>query len=158
MGELSNHHRALHAPEPIDPDVDVAAEPAEHVVLAVIALGGVVGASLRYGIDVRWPVAPAVFPWTTLGINLLGSLLLPVVVVLAVDVWPARRLLRPALGAGLLGGFTTFSTFAVDERSLLDAGRWPTLIVYMLATVLGCAVVAQLALRAARRVAKRFPR
>ena len=153
MGQLPEERRHVFAPEPVDPDVDVAAEPAEHIVLAVVAVGGIVGASLRYGIDVRWPVTTPHFPWPTLVINLLGSLLLPVVVVLAVDVWPARRLLRPALGTGLLGGFTTFSTVAIDERQLLAGGRWLTACLYALATVLGCTAAAWLALRAARRLA-----
>lgn len=157
MGDSSSEQRKLwSAPEPVDPDVDVAAEPAEHVVLAVVALGGVIGASLRYGVDVRWPVATGSFPWATLGINLLGSLLLPIVVVLAVDVWPRRRLLRPALATGVIGGFTTFSTFAVDEEQLLRADHWLTLCLYVLATVIGCTAVAQVALRVARRLARRL--
>jgi CrcB protein len=55
--------------------------------------------------------------------------------VLVTDVWTGRRLLRPFLGTGLLGGFTTFSTYAVDIQRLATGGRTLIALAYLLATV-----------------------
>lgn len=73
--------------------------------LGVVALGGALGASARYGLAEQFPGI-----WTVLVINVAGSLLLGI---LAAMLSP-DRLLRLFLGVGVLGGFTTFSTFAVD--------------------------------------------
>jgi CrcB protein len=78
-------------------------------VLTVISGGGVVGALARYGLGVLFPS-----PWTTFAINVSGCLLIGVLMVLIDDVWSPHRLLRPFLGTGVLGGYTTFSTYAVD--------------------------------------------
>jgi CrcB protein len=55
--------------------------------------------------------------------------------VLVSDVWPGRRLLRPFLGTGLLGGYTTFSTYVVDAQHLMIAGATGTALAYLAATV-----------------------
>ncbi|NLE81921.1 MAG: CrcB family protein [Rhodococcus sp.] len=73
--------------------------------LAVVVAGGALGAYARFGLSELFPGI-----WTIAVVNVLGSLLLGVVVtVLGTD-----RLWRLFLGTGILGGFTTFSTFAVD--------------------------------------------
>ena len=110
---------------PVDSDVDVhvAAQATElrrapWAVLSVIALGGSLGALARFGLSVAFPAGPAGFPWATFGINVSGSLLIGV---LAVFVSRANRpLLRPFAGVGVLGGFTTFSTYVVDIQRLVD--------------------------------------
>jgi len=56
--------------------------------------------------------------------------------VLVTDVWPSRRLLRPFLGTGLLGGYTTFSTYIVDIQHLLEASAARTALAYLAGTVL----------------------
>jgi protein CrcB len=75
----------------------------------------------RYSLAQPLPTRPGQFPWTTFAANLLGCLLIGVLTVLITEVFSARRLVRPFLGVGVLGGFTTFSTYAVDIR-----GRSPT--------------------------------
>ena len=106
--------------EPVDPDVDLhLARPTRHLaddaaVLAVIAVGGAIGATARYLIGLAWPTPAGAFPWATLVINIAGSALIGVLMVLVTDVWTRQRLLRPFLGTGILGGFTTFSTFSVQ--------------------------------------------
>jgi fluoride exporter len=107
-------------------------------VIGVIAVGGGVGSVLRYGLAQALPAATVDFPVATLITNLLGSLLLGALVVAVTEIWRPHRLLRPALGTGLLGGFTTFSTFAVEVRAL----PLPVGMAYLAATVVGGLVLA----------------
>jgi fluoride exporter len=127
-------------------------------VVAVVALGGGLGAAARYGAGRLWPTPHEGFPWTTLGVNAVGCLLIGVLMVLITDVWPAHRLVRPFLGTGVLGGFTTFSTYSQDVESLVDAGRARTALAYMTLTVaaaLAAVWLAATATRAATRVVTR---
>ena len=105
-------------------------------VLAVISVGGVVGAVTRYGLGETFPHAAGQFAWATFGINVSGCLLIGVLMVLVTNVWPTRRLLRPFLGTGLLGGYTTFSTYIVDIQQLLAAGAARTALAYLAGTLL----------------------
>jgi CrcB protein len=85
--------------------------------LPVIAAGGVVGALARYGLAEAWPHQAGGFPWATFVTNVAGCFLIGV---LLARITPrSHQLLRPFLGTGVLGGFTTFSTFAVDTDRLL---------------------------------------
>ncbi|MEO3852240.1 fluoride efflux transporter CrcB [Streptomyces sp. B8F3] len=118
--------RRGHPAEPIDPDVEVALPaPAEHrwrgqgAPVAMVALGGGVGSAARYGAGLLWPTEPAAFPWTTLLVNVVGCAAIGVLMVLITEARTAHRLVRPFLGAGVLGGFTTFSTYAVDVQRLV---------------------------------------
>lgn len=106
-----------------------------HDVLVAIALGGALGAEARYGIGVALPHAAAAFPWSTLLINASGCFLIGVLMVLITEVGSAPRLLRPFLGVGVLGGFTTFSTYAVDTSRLLLAGRPAVALAYLAGTL-----------------------
>lgn len=115
--------------DPIDSDVDlrVPAQRRELVrthgaVLVVIALGGGLGALGRYGLAVLLPTPPGAFPWSTFITNVVGCFLIGVLMVLITEVWSAHRLARPFLGVGVLGGFTTFSTYANEIRALLQPG------------------------------------
>jgi CrcB protein len=89
--------------------------------VGVLAVGGGIGSVLRYLLARALPRAADEFPTATLVTNLIGALLLGALVVAVTEVWRPHRLVRPALGTGLLGGFTTFSTFAVEVRSLSRA-------------------------------------
>lgn len=114
----------LAAREPIEADVaEPRRPPGEIAVVAVIALGGVAGALARYQAGLWWPTIPGGFPWTTLGINGVGCALIGVLMMLVVDVFTVHRLVRPLLGTGVLGGFTTFSTYAVDSQHLIATGH-----------------------------------
>jgi CrcB protein len=106
-------------------------------VLATISLGGMLGSLARYGLATAFPHGPAGFPWATFLTNVLGCMLIGVLMVLVTDVWPGRRLLRPFLGVGVLGGFTTFSTYGVDVWQLLDADTVATAFAYLAATLIG---------------------
>jgi CrcB protein len=104
-------------------------------ILAVISLGGVLGALARFGLTVAFPPGPGEFPWATFATNVSGCLLIGVLMVLVGEVWAGRRLIRPFLGVGVLGGFTTFSTYVVDVRGLVAAGAPVVAAVYLAGTV-----------------------
>lgn len=145
--------------EPTDPDVDLRV-PAERrqswraqgPIVAVVALGGAIGASARYGASLVWPAAAGSFPWTTLWVNALGCAVIGVFMVLITDVWAAHRLVRPFFGTGVLGGFTTFSTYAVDIQKLVDGGHPRTGLAYLAATLCAALGAVWLAATATRRL------
>ena len=94
------------------------------------------GALARYGIERAWPSSPPSFPWTTLAINLAGCLLIGVLLVALLEGGLTASWLRPLLAVGLIGGFTTFSTFAVEALELVDAQAVRTAILYVVVSVL----------------------
>jgi CrcB protein len=105
-------------------------------VLATVALGGAVGALGRYGVAEALPHRTPGFPWSTFTVNVVGCLLIGLLMWFVLDVWGEHRYLRPFIGVGLLGGFTTFSTYSVDILDLLRAGAWPTAVAYAVTSVL----------------------
>ncbi|HEY2832267.1 MAG TPA: fluoride efflux transporter CrcB [Sporichthyaceae bacterium] len=123
---------------PVDPDTGPSPRSAAQgpVVLAV-SVGGVIGALARYGAGRAWHDGPAQFPWTTLGINVLGCVLIGVLMVLVTERAAVHDLWRPLLGTGVLGGFTTFSTYTVDLQRALAADRWGQAVGYGTLTVAG---------------------
>ncbi|SCL33598.1 camphor resistance protein CrcB [Micromonospora rhizosphaerae] len=127
----------------VDPDVDLhlpadrgelTAHPA--AVLGAIAAGGVLGALARAGIQAAFPHHPTGFPWATFGINVTGSLLIGALMAV-IGARPTGPLVRPFLGVGLLGGFTTFSAYAVDTQRAVAVGAAGTALAYLAATVVG---------------------
>jgi CrcB protein len=105
-------------------------------VLAAVALGGALGALARHGLGLAVGPAGTGWPWATLTANLSGSLLLGVLLVL-VERGRGSRLARPFLGVGVLGGYTTMSTYGVETQQLLLAGRPGLAAGYACATLLG---------------------
>ncbi|GAA0585100.1 CrcB family protein [Paractinoplanes ferrugineus] len=91
-------------------------------VLGVISAGGVLGALARYGIAAAWPHAAGAFPWSTLVINVTGCFLIGALMVIVTRVAPDQKLLRPFVGVGILGGYTTFSTSIADFYQAAGAG------------------------------------
>ena len=131
------------AREPVDPDIDLRrARPARRsrgdvAMLATIAAGGATGAAARYLIGQGWPTAAGAFPASTLGINVIGCALIGVLMVLITEVWSRQRLLRPFLSTGVLGGFTTFSTYTVDIQRLVAGAHAGTAVLYLAVTPIG---------------------
>ncbi|MEU1594940.1 fluoride efflux transporter CrcB [Streptomyces sp. NPDC005708] len=127
-------------------------------VVAVVSLGGVVGATARYGASLLWPAGAGGFPWATFWVNVVGCAVMGVFMVVITDVWAAHRLVRPFFGTGVLGGFTTFSTYAVDIERLVDSGHPRTAFAYLFATLLGALAAVWLAMATARRALARRQR
>ncbi|MEU4110402.1 fluoride efflux transporter CrcB [Streptomyces sp. NPDC027717] len=145
--------------EPVDPDIDLRSSAqrqeawrGQGPVVAVVALGGGIGATLRYAASLLWPVQNPGFPWTTLLVNVTGCAVIGVFMVLISEVWTAHRLVRPFFGTGMLGGFTTFSTYAVEIERLVDAGEARTALAYLATTLLAALGAVGLAAVLTRRV------
>ena len=117
-----------------------------HSILQV-ALGGAIGASLRYLTNVgARSLFGAGYPFGTLIVNILGSFLMGVLVVVLAK--RGGNHLVPFLMTGILGGFTTFSAFSLDTLTIWERGEPASACVYVAASVLLslAAIVAGLAL------------
>jgi fluoride exporter len=112
--------------------------------LVAVALGGAVGGLLRWGAGELTP-DPNAFPWTTLAINVVGSLLLALLP--AVTVVRRSPTLAAGLGPGVLGGFTTLSAYADQARGLVGDGRAVAAVAYLLVTLIACLAAVVLARR-----------
>jgi CrcB protein len=122
--------------------------------VAVVSAGGVIGAEARYAVAEAWPHQPTAFAWSTVLINGTGCVLIGVLMVIVLELTSPHRLARPFLGVGVLGGYTTFSTFAVDGARLLHAHRYLVTAGYLAATLVAClagVVIGTVAARAAGR-------
>ena len=106
----------------------------EPKMLALVGVGGAIGAVLRYMIG-EW--IPDGFPWGTLAVNLLGSLLRGIIVGMSLSA--EMGLL---LGTGIMGAFTTMSAYSVDLVELFDNGEYGPAASYLLMTLLGCPLLA----------------
>ena len=117
-------------------------------------IGGAAGAGLRWEFG-RFALrhwGPG-FPWGTLGVNLLGGLLMGVIAGAMVQEGSSDRPLWLLLAVGLLGGFTTFSAFSLDLFAMLERGRPGVAALYAAASVLGSLLLLALGWWAARAVA-----
>ena len=121
-------------------------------VLAAIAIGGALGTVARYLLDTTFTTSAGHFPATTLVINLSGSLAIGFLIPVTVWLAPRFPLAEPFVVVGLLGGWTTYSTLAVDAV-LLGKGHHVALsLAYLAATLLGGIALAALGHAASRKV------
>jgi fluoride exporter len=149
-GHLHGHADPSPVVGAVDPDVDLhvpgqrAETAGRHglVVVGAVAAGGALGAVARHALELWLPGRGAAgFPWGIFAVNVSGCALIGVLMVLIGEGGREARapaLLRPFLGVGVLGGFTTFSTYAVDAARLLRAGDGTALTgaVYVAGTLL----------------------
>ena len=124
-------------------------------VVAAVSAGGAIGAMARHALTLAFPASPGAFPWTLFAVNVGGCLLIGVLMAALGEGRGARPLLRPFLGTGVLGGFTTFSAFVYDVRLLLDAGRPGIALGYLAATLAAGLAAVALAVRVTRLVLRR---
>lgn len=120
-------------------------------ILGAIAAGGALGSLARLGISELLVPEAGKFPWSTFVENVSGGLALGCLMVLVLDVWPSRRLVRPFLGVGLLGGYTTFSTYMLDTQTLLTDGHAVTAMTYLFGSLATGVVGVWLAIALTRR-------
>lgn len=134
----------------MDPDLPdpTTAPPSTALVLLLIASGGIIGALLRYQLGLWWPTPTGQVPWTTLTINVTGCFTIGFFMVTTGAV--PRPLLRPFLVTGILGGYTTFSTYTVDLVHLIRDEHWVMGIGYGLGTATAAVAGVLLGMRLGR--------
>lgn len=87
-----------------------------------------------------------------MGVNAVGCLIIGVFLVVITEVFTAHPLLRPFFGTGVLGGFTTFSTYCVDIERLVRADRAGAALAYLAVTVVVALAAAKIGMVATRRI------
>ena len=149
---------------PVDPDIADPVEPPTLGpptprpprfplgVLVAIFVGGTFGGLTRYGIGRAWPPRVDGFPWDVFAINIFGAFALAVLLVLVMEVLPQVRYLRPALGTGFLGAFTTFSSLATAADHLFAHGHPGLAMAYIAGSLFGGVAAAAFGLFAARNL------
>lgn len=153
---------------PVDPDIADPVEPpalgppihqVPHLrpgVLLAIFVGGVFGGLARYGIGRAWTPRADGFPWDIFAINIFGAFALAALLVLVMEVLRRTHYVRPALGTGFIGAFTTFSSLATATDHLLAHGHPMVAIGYIAGSLFGGLAAASLGLFAVRGlIAKR---
>jgi len=139
---------------PIDPELpDPNGRIADPRVLGIVALGGAMGAPLRYVLEELHPAGAGAFPLTTFLVNVSGAFALGLLVALLLGRWSRSRLLRPLVATGFLGAYTTFSTFAVELVTLAKDGHVRMAASYALASLSVGLAAAVSGLRIGRRLA-----
>ena len=118
----------------------------------MVALGGALGSLLRYQAGLIWPTPAGSFPTTILLVNLLGCLVIGVFLVVVVEVRTVHRLVRPFFATGVLGGFTTFSTYSLDIFSLVRDGEPLLAVGYLLGTAIGAMLAVMVGMVVTRRL------
>ena len=101
------------------------------------ALGGALGALARWALGAALPSPAGSWPIATLLVNLTGCLLIGVLLAVLIARRADPAWLRPLLATGVLGGYTTYSAFALDTVHLVEAGAWAAAAGYVLASVVG---------------------
>ncbi len=134
--------------------------PAHHdpVLLGLITLGGAVGTSTRAVIENAVPSSPGGWPWATFGINVTGAFVLGLLLEVLARTGPDRgwrRRVRLTVGTGFLGGYTTYSTFAVEATGLTKDAPHVLGILYAVASVVLGVLAAALGYLLATRLAGR---
>ena len=120
--------------------------------VAAVAVGGAIGATLRYAAIRAWVITPGTFPITILLVNLVASMLLGVFLALLDDErgrYPNRPVVRAFLVAGVVGAFGTLSAVAVDLARLMSEDRVGTALAYGGVTLVACTIMVVIGLRAA---------
>ncbi len=120
--------------------------------VAFVAIGGAIGATLRWLIAEELFTIDGSFPWAILFVNVAGSAALGVTLVEARRRPDRESLLIDGIGTGFCGGLTTFSAFAVDTATLSRAGDTGTAAAYVAVTLvlgIGAAAIAVTAMRRA---------
>ena len=160
-----------HVSLPIDPNLDSAQDGTERTgsslfdgprpsrwprlradVLLTIFVGGCLGGWARYGITSAWPTKIDRFPWATLTVNSTGAFILTLVIVAAADI-VSSRYLRPLLGTGFCGAFTTFSSIVVTTDLLFAHDHPATAVTYLAASIVAGLAAASIGLVLGRAVA-----
>ncbi len=122
-----------------------------------VAVGGAVGSVARYVVS-GWahkmldPVSEVIFPWGTLSVNMIGCTIMGFLGVLLVDKGMLAPPMRTAILVGMLGAFTTWSSFGLETIRMCHEGNFQLAAIYVVATNIGCLIVLWLVFRLAHKV------
>ena len=119
----------------------------------LVMAGGAVGSAARYGagkLTLAW-LGPD-YPWGTLAVNLIGGLLMGLLAGVLARTGGSEHT-RLLIGVGVLGGFTTFSSFSLDTVLMIERGQWSVAITYALGSLLGSGLALCAGLHCVRAVA-----
>ena len=100
-------------------------------ILLAVGAGGAIGAGLRYEVALALPTRPGTFPLSTFVINISGSFALGVLLCFLAECWRPSEYPRPLVGSGVIGAYTTWSTFMVEADQLFQHGHALTGIAYL---------------------------
>ena len=163
MTDDENPHHHLGEGLPLDPDVEpeevgrppagVHKPPVTLPVLAAVLAGGFLGTLARYEVERAWPAARGGLPVATLAINTSGAFLLALLVAVLVARRHGGHLLRPFAATGVLGGWTTYSTLAVEAVTLVKVHHAGTAVGYLALSLVAGLAAAVAGMALGRRVA-----
>jgi CrcB protein len=125
--------------------------------LAAVAAGGVLGSLGRYGVGLALPHVAGSFAWSTFLVNVTGSLAMGLLVVWVLSMTRPHPWLRPFLGVGVLGGWTTFSSYALDIHAIAQAGHGLVAAAYLLGSLVVGIVAVGLGITLGERLFGRRP-
>jgi CrcB protein len=131
--------------------------PGDAGLLAAVATGGVVGSLGRYAVGLALPHGVDDFPWATFVVNVTGSFAMGLLVVWVLTMAEPHPWLRPFLGVGVLGGWTTFSSFALDVHALTSAHEAALAAAYVVGSFVVGLVAVGLGISLGERVLGRRP-
>ena len=122
--------------------------------VALVALGGAIGSVARYGVGaLTAQLLGPTFPWGTLFVNLSGSFLIALVMHVALTGTAISLEMRIFLTTGIMGGFTTYSSFNYETLALIDQRAYALASLNLAATVVGCLLAGVLGLASGRALA-----
>jgi fluoride exporter len=118
--------------------------------IAAVAGGALIGGPLRYGVESLMPTDDRGFPWATLSVNVGGSFVLALLLVIIFESAWSAGYMREFAGVGLLGSFTTFSTWMAELRDQAARNDWAQLAAYLGASIVLGLTAAALGIAAGR--------
>ena len=125
--------------------------------LGAVAAGGVLGSLSRYAVGLTLPHDTGSFAWSTFVVNVTGSLAMGVLVVWVLSMARPHPWLRPFLGVGVLGGWTTFSSYALDIHAMVQAGHDLVAAAYLVGSLVVGLVAVGLGITLGERIFGRRP-
>lgn len=125
---------------------------ADRRMITAVFAGGAVGTLLRAGLSVAFPLPASQWPWPTFAVNIVGAFLLGYFTTRLQERLPLSSYRRPALGTGLCGGLTTFSTMQVEIVRMLDGHHFALALGYAAASLAAGYAAIQVATALVRRV------
>jgi CrcB protein len=102
-----------------------------------VGLGGAVGSIARYHVGIWLSRPSGALPWGTIAVNIAGSFLIALLLELALRHDAITPAIRVALATGVLGGFTTYSTFNQETLRMAQEGTWGAAVGYVALTLIG---------------------